>query len=101
MSGGLKSGPLSPERAWELERRIERALAKYDCGEALTGKEEEIVYWLRHGGGCSSCAAGMPVAVRSGVPDEVSKSVGCEEESKPKTEAVEARRRERGWSVVS
>ncbi len=97
MSGGLKSGPLSPERAWELERRVEKALAKYDRGESLTGKEEAFVYWVRHGGGCSSCAAGMPVAVRSGV----SKDGRCEGESRSKTESVGARRRERGRSVVS
>lgn len=51
MSGGLKSGPLSPERAWELERRIEKALAKYDRGETLTGKEEAFVHWVRNDGG--------------------------------------------------
>lgn len=101
MSGGLKSGSLSLERAWELERRVEKVLAKYDRGEPLTGKEEEVVYWVRHGGGCSSCAAGMPVAVRSGVPDGISKDDRCEGESRSKTESVGARRRERGRSVVS
>jgi len=101
VSDGLKSGPLSPESAWELERRVERALAKHDHGEALTGKEEEIVYWVRHGGQCASCAARMPVAVRSGVLDGVPTGGGCGGESRPKTEVVGVRRRERGWSVVS
>ncbi len=100
----MKSGPLSPESAWELERRVERALAKHDHGEALTGKEEEIVYWVRHGGQCASCAARVPVAVRfgilDGVPDRTSKDGECDGESKPKTEVVGVRRRERGWSVV-
>lgn len=97
----MKSGPLSPERAWELERRIERVLAKHDRGEALTGREEEIFYWLRHGGGCASCAAGVPVAVRSGVLDRVSTGGECGGESKLDTKVVGVRRRERGWSVVS
>lgn len=59
----LKSKPLIPAKAEEVKRRIEGALARYDRGETLTEKELLIAQWIRHGGGCSSCAA-VPVIVR-------------------------------------
>jgi hypothetical protein len=71
----LKSRPLPPEKAQEVERRVARTLARYDRGEPLTDHEQLIAYWLRHGEGCHACGAGGPagiaVAVRSpDAPDE-------------------------------
>lgn len=55
----LKSRPADPR---ETRKRIEEALGKHERGERLTEKEEMIVYWLLHGGGCHACG-GVKVAV--------------------------------------
>lgn len=65
------SGPLGARssggsrRSAALEKRIEVALEKHDCGEPLTETEMRIVYWIRYSAGCHACGSspGVQVAV--------------------------------------